>query len=541
MASMEVLWSDLLRHRADFDHFHLSNELHKDPYRFNRYSVEMEGDLIFDYSRHRISDKTLMLLESLFEQAGVRERLSDMRSGEIVNETEHRSVLHMALRGSVDEDVSVDGLQVVSAIEDVKRRLYAFADQVRDGSVTGARDAAFTDVVNLGIGGSDLGPHMAMTALRSWNDGPRVHFVSNVDGAHLGDCLKGLDPARTLFLVASKSFTTQETMANAKAARRWIVQALGDEAVGKHFAALSANLEAVEEFGISAERMFEFWDWVGGRYSIWSAIGLPIMIGIGPKRFEDFLEGARKMDAHFSNAPFRVNIPMIMAALGLWYRNIWACGSHAVLPYDQRLREFSAFLQQLDMESNGKSVRLDGRPVGRPTGPAIWGSVGTNSQHAFFQSLHQGTDLVPCDFLVAANPTDADDEQHKMLLANCLAQIEALAHGRNEENVRAILAQDGASQDEIDRLAPHKVFAGNRPSSLLLYDALTPEMLGRLIALYEHKVFAQGVVWGINSFDQWGVELGKELAGRFLTSLQNGEKASDDPAILNRIMAYREG
>jgi glucose-6-phosphate isomerase len=539
MASMEVLWGDLLRHRADFDKFHLRQAFSEDPYRFNRYSIEIGGDLTLDFSRHRISEKTLFLLESMFEQAEVRTRFADMCAGKIINETEHRSVLHTALRGYGGDDLNVNGQAVAKDVALVKQRFLAFAAGVRDGFICGQTGKTFTDVVNVGIGGSDLGPRMVTQALKGWADGPQLHFISNVDGAHLGDCLENLNPETTLFLVASKTFTTQETMANAKAARGWIVSALGEEASGAHFAALSTNAEAVKAFGISTERMFEFWDWVGGRYSVWSAIGLPVAIAIGPERFEEFLSGGRAMDEHFASAPFRANMPMVMAALGLWYRNIWACGTQAVLPYDQRLGDFPAFLQQLDMESNGKMVRQNGKPISRPASPVIWGSAGTNGQHAFYQSLHQGADMVPCDFLIAAKPNDASEDQHEMLLANCLAQIEALAFGREEDSVRDQLAEEGLSQEEIDHLAPHRTFAGNRPTTLLLYEQLTPHMLGRLIALYEHKVFAQGVIWGVNSFDQWGVELGKVMANRLLGSIQSGEKGADDPAVFQRLMSYR--
>ncbi len=539
MSSMEIIWSDLLRHRQDFDGFHLRSAFEDDPHRFNRYSAEMDHCLTLDYSRHRINEKTLMLFEMLLEQAGVREQFSQMKSGVAINRTEGRSVLHIALRGTVAKDLEVDNRAVEADVAAVKERLYAFAMGVRNGAITSSDGAPFTDVVNIGIGGSDLGPHMVTRALAPYHDGPRVHFVSNVDGAHLGDCLKGLDPAHTLFLVASKTFTTQETMTNARAAKAWLAETLGDAAVGAHFAALSTNTEAVEAFGINADRMFEFWDWVGGRYSVWSAIGLPVMIAIGPEKFEEFLGGARSMDTHFETMPFRQNLPMLMAALGLWYRNIWACNSLAVLPYDQRLSYFAPFLQQLDMESNGKSVRQDGSTVLRPTGPVIWGAAGTNGQHAFYQELHQGTDMVPCDFLVAARPNDADEGQHDLLLANCFAQVEALAMGRRYDEVVAILKQTGKSQDEIDALAPHKVFAGNRPSSLLFYDQLTPGNLGRLVALYEHKVFVQGVVWGVNSYDQWGVELGKEMANKLAGSVRIGERAAGEPAILNRLNQYR--
>ncbi|PLW77854.1 glucose-6-phosphate isomerase [Cohaesibacter celericrescens] len=539
MSSLEVIWSDLIRHRQDFANFHMREAFAQDPNRFDRYSTEMDGCLTLDYSRNRIDQKTMMLLENLITRAGVAERYAQMKSGVAINNTEGRSVLHIALRGSVDEDLVVDGQPIVADINAVKTRLYAFAKGVRDGSIAAHDGQPFTDVVNIGIGGSDLGPHMVARALAAYHDGPRVHFVSNVDGAHMGDTLKTLDPARTLFLVASKTFTTQETMTNARAAKLWLVAALGEAAVGDHFAALSTNKDAVEAFGIGADRMFEFWDWVGGRYSVWSAIGLPVMIAIGPDGFESFLAGARSMDSHFETAPFRRNIPMLMAALGLWYRNIWACSSVAVLPYDQRLEYFADFLQQLDMESNGKSVRTDGSKVLRPTGPVIWGAAGTNGQHAFYQELHQGSDITPCEFLIAAKPTDADAGQHDLLLANCLAQVEALALGRTAEEAKAQLEASGKSAQEVAALVPHKVFAGNRPSSLLFYDKLTPEMLGRLIALYEQKVFVQGVVWGVNSYDQWGVELGKELASKLAPAVQSGDRGDGDPAILDRLKAYR--
>ncbi|WP_316863111.1 glucose-6-phosphate isomerase [uncultured Cohaesibacter sp.] len=539
MSSLEVVWSDLVRHRQDFADFHLRKAFAEDPARFDRYSAQMDECLTLDYSRNYVNDKTLLLLENLLLQAGVAERFQDMKSGVAINNTENRSVLHIALRGSVSDDLQVNGQMVAADINAVKNRLYAFAEGVRDGSIAASDGKPFTDVVNIGIGGSDLGPHMVTRALAAFHDGPNVHFVSNVDGAHMGDTLKLLDPARTLFLVASKTFTTQETMTNARAAKAWLVSALGDDAVGAHFAALSTNKEGVEGFGISSERMFEFWDWVGGRYSVWSAIGLPVMIAIGPDGFEDFLAGANAMDEHFGTAPFRENIPMLLAALGLWYRNVWSCSSMAVLPYDQRLEYFSAFLQQLDMESNGKRVRRDGSDILRATGPVIWGAAGTNGQHAFYQELHQGHDIIPCEFMVAANPTDADTGQHELLLSNCFAQVEALAMGRTEEEARAQLLASGKSEDAAALLAPHKVFPGNRPSSLLFYDQLTPKMLGRLIALYEQKVFVQGVVWGINSYDQWGVELGKELANKLAPAVKSAERGEGDPAILDRLKAYR--
>ena len=460
MSSLEVVWSDLVRHRQELTDFNLCSAFAEDADRFERFSAEMDGCLTLDYSRNRIQDKTLMLLENLMLQSGVAERYAEMKAGVAINNTEGRSVLHIALRGSVDDDLVVNGQAIAADVNAVKARLYAFAQGVRDGSIAAKDGKPFTDVVNIGIGGSDLGPHMVTAGLAAYHDGPRVHFVSNVDGAHMGDTLKTLDPARTLFLVASKTFTTQETMTNARAAKAWLVAELGEDAVGDHFAALSTNKEGVEGFGISTDRMFEFWDWVGGRYSVWSAIGLPVMIAIGPEGFEDFLAGAHSMDRHFETAPFRENLPMLMAALGLWYRNIWACSSVAVLPYDQRLEFFSAFLQQLDMESNGKRVRRDGSDILRASGPVIWGQSGTNGQHAFYQELHQGNDIIPCEFLVAAKPTDADEGQHELLLANCLAQVEALAFGRTADEARAQLQASGKSPEEVAALVPHKGVPG---------------------------------------------------------------------------------
>ena len=540
MSSLEVIWSDLLRHRQEFSDFHLRKAFAEDPNRFSRFSAEMDDCLTLDFSRNRVSEKTLLLLDMLMDQAHIRESYRDLKSGALINNTEKRAVLHIALRGSVDADLEVDGQKVAEDVAEVKDQLYAFARGVRDGSIAASDGQPFTDVVNIGIGGSDLGPHMVTRALAAYHDGPQVHFVSNVDGAHMGDTLKELDPARTLFLVASKTFTTQETMTNARAAKTWLVAALGEDAVSDHFAALSTNLSAVSAFGIAPDRVFAFWDWVGGRYSVWSAIGLPVIIAIGPEGFEDFLAGARAMDTHFETAPFRRNLPMLLAGLGLWYRNVWAASSMAVLPYDQRLEFFADFLQQLDMESNGKSVRKDGSGVLRPTGPVIWGASGTNGQHAFYQELHQGTDMIPCEFLIAANPSEADAFQHELLLANCFAQVEALALGRTAEEAKVQLEASGKSAEEVAALTPHKVFSGNRPSSLIFYDRLDPKMLGRLIALYEHKVFVQGVVWGVNSYDQWGVELGKELANKLLPSIQSAERGEGDPAILERLKAYRD-
>ena len=438
-----------------------------------------------------------------------------MFRGDLINSTERRAVLHTALRNFSGDPVFVEGKDVMPEVLAERAKVAAFANDVREGRLRGALGQPMTDVVNIGIGGSDLGPAMATKALAPYAPANlRSHFVSNVDGADIADTLRGLDPARTLFIVSSKTFTTQETMTNAASARAWIAGALGEAAVSDHFAAVSTQLDKVAEFGIESGRVFGFWDWVGGRYSIWSSIGLPLAIAIGPEQFEDFLRGGYKIDRHFRAAPLMQNIPVLMGLLSVWNRNVLGHASHAVIPYDQRLSRFSAYLQQLQMESNGKSVRLDGSPVTTATGAVIWGEPGTNGQHAFFQLLHQGTEVVPVDFLVAATPTNADAHHHDLLVANCFAQGEALMRGRSPGQAIEIMEKHGQSAEEAKRLAPHKTFSGSRPSSTLLYPKLTPEMLGQLIALYEHKVFVEAAVWGINAFDQWGVELGKELASR---------------------------
>jgi glucose-6-phosphate isomerase len=434
--------------------------------------------------------------------------------------------LHVALRAAPDADIRVDGRNVVPDVHAELDHFCGFADAVRSGEVRGVAADRFTDVVNIGIGGSDLGPAMAVAALTPYRGGgPKVHFVSNVDGAHLADTLAGLDAERTLFLIASKTFTTSETMTNAASARRWIAQRLGEEAVGDHFAAISSNLGKVAEFGIQPDRVFGFWDWVGGRYSVWSAIGLPLAVSIGGANFRRFLAGARSMDEHFRDAPLAENMPVVMGLLGIWYRNAWDFRTHAVLPYDQRLSRFAAHLQQLDMESNGKRVTRDSRLVEYRTGPIVWGEPGTNGQHAFYQLLHQGTEIVPADFLVAAEPHEDMGDHHAKLVANCFAQTEALAFGKTEAEVRDELGKAGLSGEAIDRLVLHKTFPGNRPTNTLIYRRLDPFTLGRLIALYEHKVFVQGAIWDINSFDQWGVELGKALATRLLPVVRDGASA----------------
>ncbi|MGQ3354700.1 MAG: glucose-6-phosphate isomerase [Phreatobacter sp.] len=484
----------------------------EDPRRFERFSLKL-GPLLMDWSKTRVTASTMRLLVDLAKVAGVEEKRDAMFSGERINVTENRAVLHVALRNLSGTPILTDGRDVMPEVAAERERCFAFAEAVRTGALRGATGKRFTTIVNIGIGGSDLGPAMAAQALSPYiRRGLSVRFVSNVDGAHIADTLKGLDPARTLFVVVSKTFTTVETMTNAQTARNWVAQSLGEEAVGRHFAAVSTNLAAVNAFGIAEAAMFRFWDWVGGRYSVWSAVGLSLMIAIGPRQFTAFLAGAERVDQHFRTAPLKRNMPVIMGLLGLWHRNVWSYASHAVLPYDQRLARLPAHLQQLDMESLGKGVTMEGKAVTRQTGPIIWGEPGTNGQHAFFQLLHQGTEIVPCDFLVAASPHERGRGHHDLLIANCLAQSKAMMKGRTFEEARDQLVARGMSRAEAERLAPHRVFPGDRPSTTFLYRKLDPATLGMIIALYEHKVFVMAAILGINAFDQWGVELGKELA-----------------------------
>ena len=497
-----------------------------DPKRFATFQAQL-GDLLFDYSKHRVTADTMRLLFDLAKAAKLDERRTALFAGEPVNLTEGRAALHMALRNMSDRPMYADGQDVMPAVRAERARIAKFADGIRSGALRGAEGETFTDIVNIGIGGSDLGPAMGARALAPFGQaGLTGHFVSNVDGADIGDTLKNLDPARTLVIVSSKTFTTQETMTNAASARAWLAEELGEDAVGMHFAAVSTQLDRVKAFGIEPDRVFGFWDWVGGRYSMWSAIGLALTILIGPKNFDDFLSGGEEIDTHFRETPIERNIPALMGLIGVWEHNVCERKTLAVIPYDQRLGRFAAYLQQLEMESNGKSVTREGLPAPLSTSPVVWGEPGTNGQHAFFQMLHQGTDVVPIDFLVAAEPTDADAHHHALLVANCFAQGEALMRGRTLAEVKAQLAKNGMSTEAIETLAPHKVFSGDRPSSTLIYRKLDPRMLGRLVAIYEHKVFTQGVIWDVNSFDQWGVELGKELASRLAPIVEDGSKST---------------
>ena len=514
-------WKALAEHRARVSELRMVDLFNEEPQRASRFSLTL-GDLLFDFSKNRITDETLALLCDLAEECGVRDWIARMFGGEAINETEGRAVLHTALRNRGDRAARVDGRDVMPDVRRVLAQMASFSAEVRDGKWLGHTGRAVTDIVNIGIGGSDLGPVMVTEALRPyWKPGLRAHFVSNIDGTNISEVLRQVNAETTLFIVASKTFTTQETLTNAHTARRWLVDALGGEAaVARHFVALSTNREAVSEFGIDPKNVFEFWDWVGGRYSLWSAIGLSIACTIGMQRFEELLQGAYEVDEHFLAAPMRENIPVIMALLGIWYENFFGATTHAVLPYNQYLHRFPAYLQQLDMESNGKRTSRDGGVIDQYlTGPIVWGEPGTNGQHAFFQLLHQGTQLVPCDFIVAAQSQNPIGEHQRILVANCIAQSEALMRGKSAAEVEEELRLGGRTPEEIKSLTPHKTFPGDRPSNTFMFERLTPHSLGKLIALYEHRVFVQGIIWNIYSFDQWGVELGKQLAKVILKDL----------------------
>jgi glucose-6-phosphate isomerase len=539
-------WQALERHAKAMAGVHLRELFAVEPDRFVRFSLRA-GDLLLDYSKNRVTEETIRLLLDLARQAELEAWRARMFAGDRINTTENRAVLHVALRNRSDRPILVGGEDIMPHVNAVLARMRDFSDRVRGGAWRGHTGEAVSDVVNIGIGGSDLGPLMVCEALKPYQRPDlRPHFVSNVDGAHLLDTLAGLDPARTLFVVASKTFTTQETMTNAASARRWLVERLGDEAaIAKHFVAVSTDAEAVTAFGIDRANMFAFWDWVGGRYSLWSAIGLPIALAVGFERFEELLTGGHAMDEHFRIAPLERTMPVILGLLGTWYRDFVGACSHAVLPYDQRLHRLPAYLQQADMESNGKSTRRDGQRVDYATGPIIWGEAGTNGQHAFYQLIHQGTELIPADFLAGAESLTPLGDHHDKLLANFFAQTEALAFGKTAEEARAELAAEGLAGSSLEALLPHKVFEGNRPTSSLLYRRLDPATLGKLIALYEHKIFTQGVLWGINSFDQWGVELGKQLAKVILPQLAGSEPIgshdSSTNGLINHMKALRAG
>ncbi len=537
-------WKALTEHHAAVRNTTLRDLFAADDTRFDTFQLNAAG-LFLDYSKNHITRDTIDLLVALAEQSDVKGRFERMFTGDIVNPTEGRPALHTALRNSSDQPVMVDGHDVMPDIRAVLDRLRTFSDKVRDGSWKGFTGKAITDVVNIGIGGSDLGPLMAVEALAPYaHDRLTLHFVSNVDGSHLHSTLKKVDPETTLFIVASKTFTTQETLTNAHSARRWFLDSAATEGdVTKHFVALSTNADAVGAFGIDTQNMFGFWDWVGGRYSLWSAIGLPLILSIGMDRFQQFLEGAHQMDNHARTAPLADNMPVTLALLTVWYNNFWSAHSHLIAPYDQYLHRFPAYLQQLTMESNGKSVHVDGSPVTSPTGPVVWGEPGTNGQHAYFQLVHQGTHLIPADFIMAIESLNPIGIHQDLLMANCFAQSEALMMGKNKEELAAEMRATGASDEEIERLSGHKTFAGNRPSNTLLVQQLTPQALGALIALYEHKVFVEAAIWDINPFDQWGVELGKQLAKSIHAEIEKAETVKSHDAstngLINRALKFK--
>ncbi|MBD3390398.1 MAG: glucose-6-phosphate isomerase [Chitinivibrionales bacterium] len=531
-------WQALQNHHEQIKDTHL-RELFRKGDRFSSFSTTAFG-LLLDYSKNIVTEETMRLLFDLARAAGLEQYRDRMFRGEKINWTENRAVLHVALRNRANTPVLVDGKDVMPGINRVLDKMKSFSEAVRSGSWKGATGKKINDIVNIGIGGSDLGPRMVCHALTHYASGPNVHFVSNVDGTDIVETLKPLSPETTLFLVASKTFTTQETMTNAATARKWLTAALGESAVGSHFAALSTNAEKVSEFGIDTENMFEFWNFVGGRYSVWSAIGLPICCYLGFDQFVQFLEGAHVVDRHFQETPLEENIPVILALLGIWYNNFLGAESHAILAYDQYLSHFAPYLQQGDMESNGKYVDREGNPVDYQTGPIVWGQPGTNGQHAFYQLIHQGTKLVPADFIGFINTLNPEGNHHRIFMSNYFAQTEALAFGRDRDTVAAELKDAGMDANAIEALALHKVFPGNRPTNSLLFDKLTPRSLGSLIAVYEHKIFCQGVLWRINSYDQWGVELGKVLAKTILRELDEGRGGEHDASTNGLLAAFRE-
>lgn len=534
-------WRALQAHHKLLATQHMRTMFEQDPERFERFSIRF-ADILFDYSKNRISEETMAYLLQLAEQAGVHDMAQRLFQGDKINTTENRAVLHTALRNRSNTAVYVDAQDVMPAVNEVLAQMRDFSERVRSGEWRGYSGKVITDIVNIGIGGSDLGPKMVTTALQPYaHERLKVHFVSNVDPSDIVKTLKDLSPETTLFLVASKTFTTIETMTNAHTARAWLLESAADEAaIAKHFVALSTNTAEVTRFGIDPVNMFVFWDWVGGRYSLWSAIGVSIALYIGFENFEALLEGAHKADHHFLETPFEQNIPVIMALLGIWYNNFFAAESHVILPYDQYLEHFASYFQQGDMESNGKSVTRDGEAVYWQTGPIIWGQPGTNGQHAFYQLIHQGSKLIPTDFLAAAQSHNPTGEHHKILLSNFFAQTEALMRGKTSEETREELERQGVPAEQLQLLTLARSFEGNRPSNSFLYRKLDPETLGMLIAFYEHKIFVQGVIWGINSFDQMGVELGKVLASAILPELDGNETISSHDASTNGLMnAYK--
>lgn len=536
-------WQQLVEHHQEISPLHMRDMFAQDNKRFEKFSLKFK-DILLDYSKNRITEYTMSMLFKLARASNIETWRERMFTGEKINFTEDRAVLHTALRNRSNTPVLVDGKDVMPDVNRVLAQMRSFTTRVRSGEWLGYTGKAITDIINIGIGGSDLGPVMACTALKPYAQaGLHVHFVSNIDGAHLAQALEKCNPETTLIIVASKTFTTQETMTNARSARDWFLDAAKDEShIAKHFVALSTNAHAVSEFGIDTANMFEFWDWVGGRYSLWSAIGLSIALYIGMDNFEAMLEGGHEMDNHFRTAPLEQNMPVILALLGVWYNNFFGTETHAILPYDQGLSRFTAYMQQGDMESNGKFVNRSGERISHSSGPIIWGESGTNGQHAFYQLIHQGNKLIPCDFLMPLKSHYAigknGTEHHKILLSNLLAQTKALMQGKTAKEAKAELEEQTMPHNTIMTVLPHRVFGGNRPTNTILFDELTPKTLGMLIALYEQKIFVQGIIWDINSFDQWGVEFGKQIAQKILPQLDSKEATTDHDCSTNGLMNY---
>ena len=533
------VWKKLTTHYKETKDTRLRDLFSSDTNRAEKFTLQWK-DFLFDYSKNRISTETMQLLLQLAEEVNLKSAIKAYYDGDIINETEGRAVLHTALRAKKSDKILVDGVNVMPEVYEVKQHIKEFTDKVIHGELKGYSGKSFTDVVNIGIGGSDLGPAMVTEALKFYKNHLSIHFVSNVDGDHVHEVLKTLDPETTLFVVVSKTFTTQETLSNATTIKKWFLQYATQEDIAKHFAAVSTNSEKIAEFGIDAANVFPMWDWVGGRFSLWSAVGLTIALAVGYDNFDALLQGANEADVHFKETEFSENIPVVMALLSVWYNNFHGAETEAIIPYAQYLSRFSAYLQQGIMESNGKSVDRDGNVVGYETGTIIWGEPGTNSQHAFFQLIHQGTKLIPTDFIGYKHSLHGDKDHHNKLMANYFAQTEALMNGKTEAEVISELEAKNVAKQEIDKLAPFKVFAGNKPTNTMLIDKLTPRSLGSLIAFYEHKIFVQGVIWNIFSYDQWGVELGKQLAGTILNDIENLEISKHDSSTLRLLQYFKK-
>lgn len=532
-------WENLSQHHAKIKNHHLKQWFSEDNKRASKFTINWE-DFYFDYSKHRITSETMSLLKELTEEVDLKDAISKYFSGDVINQTENRAVLHTALRLPKDATLFVKENNIISEINEVKAQMKSFTDGIVNGTHKGFTEKQFTDIVNIGIGGSDLGPAMIVDALQYYKNHLNTHFVSNVDGDHVNEIIKKLDPETTLFVIVSKTFTTQETLSNASTLRNWFLESMPDTAVSKHFVAVSTNIEKVKDFGIDQGNIFPMWDWVGGRFSLWSAVGLSISLSVGYSNFENLLRGAHQMDTHFKNEPFENNMPVIMACLGVWYNNFFECESQAVLPYSQYLNQFATYLQQAIMESNGKSVDRNGDKVNYQTGEIIWGEPGTNSQHAFFQLLHQGTKIIPADFIAFAESLHGNQDHQDKLMSNFFAQTEALMNGKTKEQVLEEFEKASVSDSIKEQLTNFKVFEGNRPTTTLLIDKLTPESLGKLVALYEHKIFVQGVIWNVFSYDQFGVELGKQLAGNILKDFVKKDVENHDSSTTNLINYYKK-